>query len=130
MEPYVETEDFIFVHAGLDPRLPDMSRQTSQTLLFGCDAWRNPQFDHAFEQVVVFGHTPTYHIHRNIEEKEATVWFSRARRKMAIDTGGGFGNRLTMVDLKKGRAYAYDFAQRAIVDYQFMNPKGFRKRYY
>jgi len=128
--PYLETEDFIFVHAGIDPRLPDMSRQTSNTLQFGCDAWRNPTLEHSFDQVVVFGHTPTYSIHKNISEDDATVWFSRARRKMAIDTGAGFGNRLTMVDLQKGKAYAYDFAERDIIDYQFMNPKGFRRRYY
>lgn len=128
--PYLETEDFVFVHAGIDPRLPDMSRQTQQTLLFGCDAWRNPTIDHPYDQVVVFGHTPTYTIHKNILEDEATVWYSRARRKLAIDTGAGFGNRLTMVDLQKGKAYAYDFSKRDIIEYQFMNPKGFRRRYY
>lgn len=128
--PYYETEDFIFVHAGIDPRIPTMGRQLHEYLYNGCDAWRNPNMYHTFDQVIVFGHTPTFQIHRNISSDEATVWFSRQRRKMGIDTGAGFGCRLTMVDLQKGIAYAYDFKTREIIKYQFMNPKGFKRRYY
>lgn len=122
MVPYIETDTHIFVHAGLDPRIPVMSRQKPEDLYSGLHEWKDPNQQHVFDQVVVFGHTPTYYIHKGILEDEATVWFSRKRKKLALDTGAGFGRRMTMVDLETGRAYAYDMSTNKIVEYQFMNP--------
>jgi serine/threonine protein phosphatase 1 len=119
MVNYYEDSHFIFVHAGLNPRIPYMEDQKTNDLVMGCADWKNPALEHPFDQVVVFGHTPTYHIHKNIVENDARVWFSRKARKLGIDTGAGFGYRLTMVDLWEGIAYAYDFASREIIDYQF-----------
>lgn len=126
MKPYVEDDDYIFVHAGLDPRVPYMSQQKPDTLLMGSPEWKNPQLQHCYDQYVVFGHTPTYMIHREIKEEEATVWMSHRAKKIAIDTGAGFGNRLTMVDLYDGIAYAYDFRTRSIVEYRFKKGSGRR----
>lgn len=128
MVPYLETDDYIFVHAGIDPHIPYMEDQKHETLLMGNDKFRNPNIEHSYEETIVFGHTPTPLIHRNIQENEATVWFSRRARKMCIDTGAGFGMRLTLVDLKDGIAYAYDFAKRDIIEYQFKSPDKRRRR--
>jgi serine/threonine protein phosphatase 1 len=120
MVQYLETDTHIFVHAGIDCRIPYMEDQKAEVLMMGCDNWKNPNFTHTFDQTIVFGHTPTPRIHRNISEEEATVWFSRKAKKLGIDTGAGFGWRLTMVDLKEGVAYAYDFVKRDIIKYDFM----------
>lgn len=119
MKLFLETDDYIFVHAGLDPRIPYMDQQKPQTLLMGTPEWKNPTVQHCYDQMVVFGHTPTPRIHKGIAENDAKVWMNYRAKKMAIDTGAGFGMRLTMVDLLKGIAYAYDFAKRDIIEYQF-----------
>lgn len=129
MVPYHETDDYIFVHAGIDPMIPYMEDQRVEILMMGHDRFKNPQVNHAFEQVIVFGHTPTPAIHRDIKEDDATIWFSRKARKMCIDTGAGFGCRLTLADLWAGKAYAYDFAKRDIIEYQFKSPDPKRRKY-
>lgn len=119
MKPYLEQKKYIFVHAGIDPRVPYMNQQKTETLYMGCQEWKNPMLSHCYEQYIVFGHTPTPSIHREIKEEEATVWMSHKAKKIAVDTGAGFGMRLTMLDLYEGMAYAYDFHKREIVEYRF-----------
>lgn len=126
MIPYLEEDDYIFVHAGIDPRIPYMSSQNTEVLQMGCNEWKNPQNIHPFDQYIIFGHTPTYWIHKDILENNARAWMSHRAKKIAIDTGAGFGARLTMIDLWEGIAYAYDFSQGEIIDYRFM--RGGRKR--
>lgn len=119
MVMYHEEDDYIFVHAGLDPRVPYMNMQKAGILMMGCDDWKKAAEIHCYDQYVVFGHTPTWNIHREITEEEPTVWMSHRAKKIAIDTGAGFGRRLTMVDLIDGIAYAYDFSARKVVEYRF-----------
>lgn len=119
MKMYLETDDYIFVHAGIDPRIPYMSQQKPNTLLMGTGEWKNPTIQHCYDQTVVFGHVPTPSIHKDIKEDAATIWMSNRAKKMAVDTGAGFGMRLTMADLETGMAYAYDFAKRDIIEYRF-----------
>lgn len=126
MKPYLEEDDYIFVHAGIDPRVPYMNQQKAEVLMMGSADWKNPTVQHCYDQYVVFGHTPTYMIHRDIQEEEATVWMSHRAKKIAIDTGAGFGSRLTMVDLYDGIAYAYDFRKRDIIEYRFKKGSGRR----
>ena len=52
---YHETEDYIFVHAGLRPGIP-FSEQSEEDML-----WIRHEFidsDYPFEKTIVFGHTP------------------------------------------------------------------------
>ena len=124
MIPYHEDEKYIFVHAGIDPRVPYMHQQKKDTLYMGCAEWKNPHNIHCYEQYVVYGHTPTYHLHRDITEEDARVWMSHKSKKIAIDTGAGFGCKLTMVDLYDGIAYAYDIVTREISEYRFKKGGG------
>lgn len=125
MKSYYEDDNFIFVHAGLDPRIPYMNQQKVDVLTSGCKEWSNPTMEHSFDQFVVFGHVPTYRIHKAITEDDCRVWTSNRAKKIAIDTGSGFGVRLTMVDLFDGIAYAYDFEKRDIIEYQFRRRMAF-----
>ncbi len=81
--PYYQTNDYIFVHAGLIPGVP-LKKQATQDLL-----WVRHQFidsDHDFGKRVIFGHTP----------------LSRPlimENKIGIDTGAVYGGKLTCVEL-------------------------------
>jgi serine/threonine protein phosphatase 1 len=80
---YHETDDCIFVHAGLRHGLP-LNRQSPDDLL-----WIREKFIHCpdpYDKRVVFGHTPF--------EKP---WVQPD--KIGIDTGAVYGNLLTCVQL-------------------------------
>ncbi len=80
---YYETEAYIFVHAGLRPKVP-LASQESEDLL-----WIRDKFIYSkyyFGKPVVFGHTPL--------EKPLVE-----RNKIGIDTGAVYGNALTCVQL-------------------------------
>jgi serine/threonine protein phosphatase 1 len=54
-QPYFETSDFIFVHAGYDPSL-QMDRQTTETLRWAC-VTPGRMVRHVSGKVVIAGHT-------------------------------------------------------------------------
>ena len=87
--PYYETNDYIFVHAGIRPGLP-LAEQTLDDLL-----WiRNEFIENGkdFDKLVIFGHTPL--IIPLIE-----------KNKIGIDTGVVYGGKLTCVELPKLEIY-------------------------
>jgi serine/threonine protein phosphatase 1 len=83
LRTHFETDDYIFVHAGLRDRIP-LEKQAPEDLL-----WIRSQFLHStydFGKVVVFGHTP----------------FSKPfiqPNKIGIDTGAVYGRALSCVKL-------------------------------
>jgi len=80
---YYETEEFIFVHAGLRPRTP-LETQRTEDLLWIRDNFISTKYD--FGKRVIFGHTPL---------KKPLV----EPNKIGIDTGAVYGNALTCVQL-------------------------------
>lgn len=80
---FYETEEFIFVHAGLRPRVP-LETQSTEDLLWIRDKFVGSKYD--FGKRVIFGHTPL---------KQPLV----EANKIGIDTGAVYGNKLTCVQL-------------------------------
>jgi len=80
---FYETEEFIFVHAGLRPRVP-LESQNTEDLLWIRDKFVSSKYD--FGKRVIFGHTPL---------KKPLV----EPNKIGIDTGAVYGNALTCVQL-------------------------------
>ena len=83
LEDYFETEDYIFVHAGLQPKVPLVDQKTRDM------RWiRKPFINsrHDFGKQVVFGHTRL--------SKPLLM-----RNKIGIDTGVAYGGVLTCVQL-------------------------------
>ena len=81
--PYLETEDYIFVHAGLEPGIP-LEKQDISSL---CET--RPSFlseGHDFGKLVIFGHTP-------FDMPYVTP------TRIGIDTGAAYGNLLTALEL-------------------------------
>ncbi|MCE5212235.1 MAG: serine/threonine protein phosphatase [Deltaproteobacteria bacterium] len=87
--PYYETDEYIFVHAGLRPGLP-LSDQESHDLL-----WIRYEFmesEQDFGKTVVFGHTP---LMSPLIDKN----------KIGIDTGAVYGGKLTCIELPEVKIY-------------------------
>ena len=80
---FYETEEFIFVHAGLRPRVP-LESQKPQDMLWIRDKFISTRHDYG--KRVIFGHTPL---------KKPLV----EPNKIGIDTGAVYGNALTCVQL-------------------------------
>jgi serine/threonine protein phosphatase 1 len=86
LKPYYETQNYIFVHAGLRASVP-LHEQTLDDLV-----WIRREFIesvHDFGKTVIFGHTP---FPRPLVQPN----------KIGIDTGAGYGGALTCVVLPDG----------------------------
>lgn len=81
-------DEFICVHAGLNPRQSLESQSDSEL------CWIRDEFissPHSFGRVIVFGHTPWRDIMLDLPYK------------IGIDTGLVFGNKLTCLELRSGK---------------------------
>jgi serine/threonine protein phosphatase 1 len=85
-----ETEDYIFVHAGLRWGLP-LERQNTEDLLWIRESFIDTR--RSFGKRVVFGHTP-------FDEPRVEP------NKIGIDTGAVYGNKLTCVQLPEEKFYS------------------------
>jgi len=83
LQLYYQTDDYIFVHAGLREKVP-LESQDKMDLLWIRDEFIHSDFD--FGKRVIFGHTPF---------KEPLL----QANKIGIDTGAVYGNLLTCVQL-------------------------------
>lgn len=90
LESILVVEDFIFVHAGLNP-LRDLAAQNDTDVFWIRDEFLNNV--HSFKKTIVFGHTP----HREI--------FQHIPYKIGIDTGLVFGNKLSCVEMRSGSVF-------------------------
>jgi serine/threonine protein phosphatase 1 len=82
---YHETDDYIFVHAGLRPGIP-LDRQDRNDLLWIRFEFINSPFD--FGKTVIYGHTPIS-LNKPLIDKN----------KICIDTGAVYGGKLTCIEL-------------------------------
>ncbi len=76
---YYEADDFIAVHAGLNPEVEDMARQSRDDLI-----WIRSEFymsGKRWPKTVIFGHTPTPYMH-----KSDSVFIDRDANIIGIDT--------------------------------------------
>ncbi|WP_082235365.1 metallophosphoesterase family protein [Halobacillus massiliensis] len=83
---YFETNDYIFVHAGLKPGIP-LEDQEKDTMI-----WTRHNERVGLGKTVVHGHTPVREI-AYIEDQ------------VDIDTGAAYGWKLTMLELPSHRIY-------------------------
>lgn len=85
---YEELGKVLFVHAGIDPKLPNW-RDTSEE----CFVWTRDMVNHRNNtgKVVVYGHTPTQMIH---VDQRSDIWISEDRSYINIDGGCAYGGQI------------------------------------
>ncbi|MEZ4601506.1 MAG: metallophosphoesterase family protein [Syntrophotaleaceae bacterium] len=86
---YHETDQFLFVHAGLRPGI-DPAGQVEEDLL-----WIREEFlesNHDWGKTVVFGHTP---------QKKPLL----SGKRIGLDTGAGHGRTLTCCEVRQRRCW-------------------------
>jgi serine/threonine protein phosphatase 1 len=86
---YYETEQYIFVHAGLKPGIP-LEEQDPHDLVWLREEFILSPYD--FGKLVIFGHTPLQRVFM-------------APNKIGIDTGAVYGGQLTCLELPAQRFY-------------------------
>ncbi len=86
---YFESDDFIAVHAGLDPRVNNLEAQSAEDMIWIREKFYRTKF--RFAKTVIFGHTPTYHLHG----KWGVPYIDEERNIIGLDTGAVYGARLT-----------------------------------
>ena len=97
MRGYRRIGDYVFAHAGLDPRRP-IDDQPIEILTWIRDPFLHPEAPWPFEVVVIHGHTPEEPYER------PTV----ARHRINLDTGAVFTGVLTAIEMRNDR---YRFVQ-------------------
>jgi serine/threonine protein phosphatase 1 len=91
LQTYHETDDYIFVHAGLRPGIP-LDRQDREDLLWIRSEFINSSYD--FGKTVIYGHTPIS-LNTPLIDKN----------KIDIDTGAVYGGKLTCIELPEVKIY-------------------------
>jgi serine/threonine protein phosphatase 1 len=98
LEHYIETDDYIFVHAGVQPGLP-VSETDPFTLM-----WIRGEFHTGYsgEKIVVFGHSSTDTLHGDSDNYH--VYFG-VNRIIGIDGGAVYGGQLNCLELPSQVVY-------------------------
>jgi serine/threonine protein phosphatase 1 len=91
LRTYHETDDYIFVHAGLRPGIP-LYQQDRNDLLWIRFEFIKSSYD--FGKTVIYGHTPVSLDKPLIDNN-----------KVNIDTGAVYGGRLTCIELPEMKIY-------------------------
>jgi serine/threonine protein phosphatase 1 len=88
---YYEAEDFIAVHAGLNPDIDKIEDQLPYEML-----WTRHQFyrgSRIWPKTVIFGHTPCSILHGD----NKNVYFNEKSNIIGIDTGACYGGSLSCI---------------------------------
>ncbi|MDR2337404.1 MAG: serine/threonine protein phosphatase [Deltaproteobacteria bacterium] len=96
----LETEEFIFVHGGLDIKRK-LSEQVERDTL-----WIRDEFitkPHEFGKTIIFGHTPFKEIYLDLPYK------------IGLDTGLVYGNKLTCLEMTEFKYYETALAEQEVV---------------
>jgi serine/threonine protein phosphatase 1 len=99
----LETEEFIFVHGGVDTKRK-LSEQVERDTLWIRDEFINKP--HEYGKAIVFGHTPFKEVYVDLPYK------------IGVDTGLVYGNRLTCLEMTELKYYDIALAEKEVVEKQ------------
>lgn len=97
---YFEWDNHIFVHAGINPFYEEWRRQPVDDFLWIRDIFYNNTT--GLDQVVVFGHTPTQHLHNS---KDNDIWFDPKGDKIGIDGACAYRGQLNCLIITEAGEY-------------------------
>ncbi len=96
---YFEGENFIAVHAGLNPKIDNVEVQSVQDMLWIRDGfYRSPR---KWAKTVIFGHTPTMYLSGSFRK----IFRDPDRNIIGIDTGAVYGGVLSCLAWPGGLEY-------------------------
>lgn len=95
---YYESEKHIFVHAGTNPVYADWRHQPGEDFMWIREEFYNHPT--GLDKTVVFGHTPTFHLHQTGE-----IWFSPHGDKIGIDGACAYGHSLLCLEIENDEQY-------------------------
>lgn len=90
---FFETDDYIFVHAGVNPEHEDWKMTSEHELVWIRDPFLN--VDHSYSQTFIHGHTPSIYLH-----EKADIFYGN--KKIGIDGGCVYGHQLNCLEIKDG----------------------------
>jgi serine/threonine protein phosphatase 1 len=99
LENYIETDDYIFVHAGVHPTTP--ISETDPYIL----VWIRDEFHKGYngDKTVIFGHTETNLLHE--DEANHHVFFG-SNRIIGIDGGAVYGGQMNCLELPSKKVFS------------------------
>ncbi|MBS4173160.1 metallophosphoesterase family protein [Bacillus sp. FJAT-49736] len=95
---YYETDEYIFVHAGINPNYDDWKNTSEYEFIWIRDPFLH--FDHPFDQTIIHGHTPTYILHN-----DPNIFYGN--KKIGIDGACVYGHQLNCLEIKDGNYTHY-----------------------
>lgn len=99
---YYETDEYIFVHAGINPHLKDWKFSTTEDFIWIRDQFLN--HDHQHNKTIIHGHTPVVNLHRKHD-----IFFGN--KKIGIDGACAYGGQLNCLEIKDGKFTQYEVKQ-------------------
>jgi len=95
---YYEWEDYVFVHAGVDLSLSDWKKSNPKDFVWIREPFH--QLPNKTGKIIVFGHTPTPHLHG--DGRDCSLWIEDG--KIGIDGAGVYGGVIHGVVFEKSGA--------------------------
>lgn len=93
---YYESDQFIFVHAGLNPTILNWKEQPANDFLYIRSSFiKNKTL---VDKIVIFGHSLTFDIHGSDD-----IWFSSD--KIGIDGGCAYGHQLNCLEILNDHSF-------------------------
>ncbi|MFB5758898.1 metallophosphoesterase family protein [Paenibacillus medicaginis] len=89
---YYETDTHIFVHAGINPYKEHWKQTSDEDFVWIRERFYNVAT--GLNKIVVFGHTPTVHLHETED-----IWFSPNGDKIGIDGACAYGMQLNCLEI-------------------------------
>lgn len=95
---YYETEDYVFVHAGIDPAQEDWKLSTERDFIWIREPFLHEH--HPFKQTFIHGHTPATMLH-----DKPDIFYGD--KKICIDGACVYGHQLNCLEIKNGEYKQY-----------------------
>jgi len=96
---YYESDSFIAVHAGMNPRVSNITEQNMHDLIWIREDYY--KYNRRWDKTIIFGHTPTIFINRSKD-----VYIDHERNIIGIDTNAmSEGFPLTCIRMPDGKIY-------------------------
>lgn len=99
LQPLVKYGGYVFVHAGVDPKIPIEETDPYRLMWIRDEFFEHYEGDHT----IIFGHTPTPNLHK--EKGDFTVYFGK-NRIIGIDGGAVYGGQLNCLVLPTMDVYS------------------------